>query len=621
MSGLRLPAALLSIRAKRAALGVGLVLLIALLILGAFPWGALKGPIERRLSAATGKPVTIASMTRRDWFSFNPVIEFRGISIPQPGWAGPGKLAAIDRATIRFGAFGVLLGQFNPPAITIERGSIDLIRRADGTTNLGGRGGGGGRAMSLSELTVRDLTVRYRDAVQDRSALVTLRSDANGVRVMGSGMVTGAPVQLEFKGPAVAAGAGKPWPFNARIAGGIALDIAAAGRMDAPLDLQHMDLTLRAKADDLKRIDAVIEAGLFGTKPVALNATVRRDGGIWTIRRLAGTIGQSDIAGNLTVKKHDGRVRLDGRVVSQRLSFDDLSSVAGDAKAAALERAEGLKIVPNTRISLAKLGETDGRIVADIRNVVSSRRPSAIKGVKAVLTIERSRVDVSQLTVRLTRGAITGRAVIDQRDGRKMPLVTLDLRLEGTTLATLAGDGGGVDAPVRGRVLLTGAGDTIREAVGRSTGRVGLAAQNGVLPARIAAALGFDAGGALTKGDDENARLRCVVAAIDVRDGLGQFDPLLIDTTLSGTRGSGTVRFPQEALAVTLTGAPKRNSLIRLPGAVTVSGTIRNPQIVVPKQVKSAGNVLKALGRAIGGKQGPLATDADCGGLAVTALR
>ena len=46
----------------------------------------------------------------------------------------------------------------------------------------------------------------------------------------------------------------------------------------------------------------------------------------------------------------------------------------------------------------------------------------------------------------------------------------------------------------------------------------------------------------------------------------------------------------------------------------------RDPQVVVPREVKSVGNILKGLGRAITGRQGPLATDADCGALSRRAI-
>ena len=67
--------------------------------------------------------------------------------------------------------------------------------------------------------------------------------------------------------------------------------------------------------------------------------------------------------------------------------------------------------------------------------------------------------------------------------------------------------------------------------------------------------------------------------------------------------------------AGTLTGAPKRNSVLRLPGSVSALGTIRDPSIMIPREVKSLGNVLKSVGRALKGKQGPEAADADCAAL------
>ena len=69
-----------------------------------------------------------------------------------------------------------------------------------------------------------------------------------------------------------------------------------------------------------------------------------------------------------------------------------------------------------------------------------------------------------------------------------------------------------------------------------------------------------------------------------------------------------------------MSGAPKRDSLLRLPGSVIVAGTIRDPALTVPSTVKPLGNVLKGLGRAISGRQDPLAADADCGALSRQAI-
>ena len=125
---------------------------------------------------------------------------------------------------------------------------------------------------------------------------------------------------------------------------------------------------------------------------------------------------------------------------------------------------------------------------------------------------------------------------------------------------------------------------------------------------------------ALLAGESERARLRCVVVGLKVTDGLGHAAPMIVDTSASQLRGTGTVRFPAERLDMRLTGAPKSDGLLRLPGAAFLTGTLSAPEIVVPAQVKSVGNVLKALGRAITGKQEPRAGDADCAALSARVL-
>jgi hypothetical protein len=193
--------------------------------------------------------------------------------------------------------------------------------------------------------------------------------------------------------------------------------------------------------------------------------------------------------------------------------------------------------------------------------------------------------------------------------------------LRGSSIAAIAGGGDSdVDGRVDGRIRLTGRGSTIREAVGRSTGTIGIVARDGALPAKLAAMLGFDVGKSFFTDDDARATLRCAVVRLDVRDGHGAISPMIVDTSRSQTRGVGSVSFPSESLAITLTGAPKGGSVLRLPGSIAMTGRIREPQVTVPREVKSFGNILKGLGRAITGRQGPEASDANCAGLSARVM-
>ncbi|MES2337973.1 MAG: AsmA family protein [Pseudomonadota bacterium] len=600
--------------------GIALILVAALAIVAvaAFPVGMLKGRAEASLSERFGRPVTIGSLERSPAFSFTPTISARDIRIPQAEWAGTGDLARIATLSVRIRAFSLLTGRVDPQDITASRVRLNLVRAADGRENWRTTRDESDRgATRLDGLTVRDAIVSYRDAKQDRRFLLSLTADAKGLDARGSGVVRGAPVRIAIGGPAIVAG-GKPWPFQALI-DGPALAMSAKGTMDAPLDTDRMTLRITARASDLKLIDAIVEAGLFGTQPVRLSANVRHDGPIWKIADLTGTIGRSDIAGDLTVDKTSGRTVLDGRIRSRALDFDDLADDRGLAAAAALERAQGLKLVPNTRVNIAKIDKTDGRIAFRVDRIVSAKRPSSLTSASGTLKIERQLLTIAPLTIGLPRGRIGGTVTVDQRGGRKVPVVTLALDIADSSIAALAGSGE-VSGRVDGRVRLTGTGSTIREAVGRSKGTIGLVARDGALPAKMAALLGFDAGRALTADDGARATLRCAVVRLEVAGGRGRFAPLLVDTSASQTRGTGGVSFPGEVIAATLTGAPKRDSILRVPGSVTAGGTLRDPRVTVPPQVRSVGNILKGLGRAISGKQAPTATDANCAALSRQAI-
>ena len=390
--------------------------------------------------------------------------------------------------------------------------------------------------------------------------------------------------------------------------------------MAALLDTRHMKARIATRATDLKLVDRIIEAGLFGTQPVDLAANVERDGDHWSIGNLAGTIGTSDIAGRATIIKAPAGTQLDASIHARRLDVEDLASDGGTAAAIALERAQGLRLVPNTRVNIGKVGLAKGRLVFQVDRIVSARRPSALVSAKGVLTIDGKLLTASPLELGLTRGAIAGTVTVDQRNNRAKPIVTLALDMRNSSIGALFGGDGKIDAPVEARVAVTGQGDTIREAVGNADGTIGLVARDGALPAKLASLLGFDIGRTLFAGDEDRAALRCAVVRLDMRQGMGTIAPLIVDTSKSQTTGRGTVRFPDEALAINLSGAPKGGSVLRVPGSITAAGSIRDPRVMIPREVKSIGNVLKGIGRAITGKNGPNATDADCGALSRRAI-
>ncbi len=611
-------------RGARIALLVVALLLAGLIILaGSFPVSWLKSGAERRLSDRVGSPVTIAAMERESAFSFSPIIQVRGLQIPQPDWAGPGNLASVEQVRLRINLFNMLLRKGAPHLVSAKGIRLNLVRDADRRVNWDrhrqDRKDDDGNTSGISATRIDDVIIDYRDAFQKRAFKISLAVDPRtGLTGAGTGTVDGAAVNVRLRGAPMIAG--KAWPFDAQLEGP-ALAMHALGTMAGPMRTDDMTFKVSARANDLKLIDRVIEAGLFGTQPLTLNAKVRHRDKTWSVADLRGTVGESHLIGKLTALKTDGRTKLDGDVRFLTLNFEDLADDAGNARGVALERAIGPRIVPNTRVNIRKIRKTDGRIAIRVDRVLSGRRPSSIKTMSATLNLDNRLLTVSALRIGLNQGVITGSAIVNQREDQPKPTVKLALDLRGSSISALAGGGSDsdVDGRVDARVRLTGVGDTIREAVGNANGTMGAVTRGGSMPTRLAGLIGFDVGKVLFANKDGREELRCGIIRLALKRGRGDVDLLLVDTSISQTRGTGHIGFPAEAFTISLTGAAKSKNALQLPGSVLLRGNIREPDIIVPEGTRSVGNIFKAVGRAIGGRN-KAATDANCAQLVAQTL-
>lgn len=604
---------------------IGTFAIILLIALAAFPWGVLRETIEHRLSKRLGRPAQIAVMERADRFSFHPEVIARSITIPQPAWAGKGDLARVAQARLQFNALSLLTGKMSVEAFDVDGMTLTLIRDKNGreSWNDGDTSDGDGQRPQFSRLKIANSRVLYRDAKRGRSFDLKVEADVRrGLAMRGTGQLKGNPVTVSVDGGPIAGdAASKTWPFRAQIKGE-AVGATFEGTMDRPLDVGHLTASATACANDLALLDVIIEAGLPGTQPVKLAANVRRDTPDWKIANLRGTIGRSDIAGNATIKKRDGRTRIDGEVTSRQFDFDDLASVAGKARGRAMEARFGDRLVPATAIDLKNVGKTDGKLRLTVGKLLWPGS-SPFRSLRATLMLERSHLVMDPLELGLTRGRFAGRLSVDQREGKSIassPMLNIAMNVRDARLMDFFPHAQ-IDGRLEGKLRLAGRGRTIRSAIARSNGVVALVARDGKIPARTASLLGQDVGRGILTGKDEMASLRCIIARLDVRNGVMRTNPVLIDTTRALTKANGTITLNDERMALALTGAPKTRSILRLDGSVPILGTIKQPSIVVPKETKSVGNVVKMVGRAIAGKQGPTASDTDCHAMAANVLR
>ncbi|PZO92107.1 MAG: AsmA family protein [Sphingomonas sanxanigenens] len=598
--------------------GIMLILLAALLAAALAPIGWLKPRVEKALSDSIGAPASIGAIERIDHFTLTPRIAIHDLAIAQPGWAGPGKLIEARTITIRLPLPPLIDRRVEPSEIAVDGLALNLIRDAGGRENWRRERkpeAEPGQPLRLETVRISNAAISYVDAKRNRRFNAQARFDRRGFLLGGTGAVLGAPVRIGVAGAPIGGGPAAPWPFAATIKGE-ALSMRASGVMDAPFDAAHMTVHVAASGQDLKYLDAIIEAGLPGTQPVTLSADARHDGRDWTVTHLAGTVGLSDLRGEVTVRKRDGRSIIEGRATSQRFDFDDLANARSRAIGAARRRKLGPRLIPDTAIDLKHMMHTDGHIDVSVARLLWAQ-PTPFVSLKTRIALDHGLLTVAPLTLTMPRGRLVGRMTVDQRRSDP-PVMRLDLAMRGATLASLAGESD-FSGELEARARLTGRGRRLRAAIGDSSGMVAITARDGELPARLASFIGMDIARGLIVSKDKVAGLRCLILRLDVANGLGRLNPLIIDTTRSQATISGTISLATEKLDGSAIGAPKKKSPLRYDKPLPFGGTIKNP-VAFPPRVKKEKMLLRLLGKAIAGGQSPLATDADCNGLIARAL-
>ena len=603
-------------RTHLALAGIAVVLVLGILFLGAVPASILRGVIVEKLQGASERDVAIGSVTRDSFFSYSPVITVHDLRVAQPRWAGDGDFIRLKSVYARLSVLDVLTGEVQPDRVRIDGLELALIRDENGRSNWDedetDDRDEDGNGPALTDLDVRQSRFSFTDHKRglDLAGPITVDSE-KGLRAEGKGTFLQTKASLSFTGGAITGiDPEADYPFEMAL-DSPALNLTAKGKMQGVLNTGLFTASLSAQAPTLKNLDRVIEAGLFGTQPIDLRATVRHEDKDWFVTKLDGSIGRSRLSGNADILKRDGRTKIDATIHATTLDFDDLADDAGLARAAALTRRIGPRVIPNTRINLSKMGPTDGQLDFTIDRLLS-RRDTVFRSLKGTLSLDHKLIQISDLVIRLKSGRMTGGVQVDHRSGA--PKFSTDLTLRGASISDLIGNGDIVTATMRGRIKLSGSGDTVREALEKADGKAAMVASGGSVRATAAHVLGQNLSGAVGKIiDDPKARvpLRCLVASFDAKNGVLNPAPLAVDTEISIGRGEGRIALDGETISLILRGGAKGKSALRIVDPIKISGTLTAPNVSVAGLGKaedaekpSLGDVLKVATKSIGSALG-----------------
>ncbi len=357
-----------------------------------------------RASGLLGRTITIESADI-DWGRVTHV-QLRNVVVANVDWAKDPHFLETRLVEFDLRLWPILWGDFDLPHLKIDRPKLFLERKADGATNwsFGAQPAVNVAAEvvapeerdempSIDDLEISDGTLTYTDPGR-KLALDGVLSFGLGEAVgqqaiafKGKGKLEGRDLDVSFAGGpfSMLRNSEQPYPLRLRIEYG-ATRVEVEGTAQDPIALQGTDLKLHLSGPDLADVFPVLGVPAPPTPPYKLSGRLRREGDVWRFEDFAGVIGDSDMAGTLSIDYGRERPLLAAKLKSKLLDFDDLGPLVGapprtegketasakqEQTAAALDRTDS--IFPDLPLNVDKLKIMDMDVALDAAKVRSEK--------------------------------------------------------------------------------------------------------------------------------------------------------------------------------------------------------------------------------------------------------
>lgn len=620
--------------------------LAVVLVLLVFGGAILRGPLERLASAQLERDVKIGRLDL-NVITLTPGVHVSDLKVANAVWVN-GKDGVSAPPMIDMGDLNVALrllplftGKVVLAELGIENSSVSLLRETGGRANWAFGSSkkaeepvSGATPLALpviEHLYVKNSRLELKDALSKITfdgGFVTEESNSRTgtpFSLSGKGMLNKQPFVLELQGGALASAiANQTYPFHLDIKHG-ATRITAKGQFIRPLDFGDFTAAMTLSGRNLADLYYLTGLALPATRAYDLKGELNRNGAVYTLDKLAGKLGASDLSGKLSVDTAGKRPMLTADLQSRLLDPADAGVVFGGATNDAGEVVAPRFILPDSPLELARLRGMDARVTYKATAVNVDSLP--LKQVDLTLALDAGKLTISPLAVTLPQGTVSGSLVID--GSKDVPAMDIDVKLSGARLEDFmakAGQPNAIEGPIVARVKMAGVGNSFHKAASTANGTAAVVIPHGQIRQAFAELLGINAArglGLLLTGDQKQIGLRCGIASFEAKDGLMTGQHIVFDTETVVAVGSGTINLADESLDLSLRGKPKEIRIGRLLTPIKVGGTLSDPslgvgitELGVQAGVATAiGAVLNPLAAIIPFLDAGLAEDANCGAL------
>ncbi|WP_448662799.1 AsmA family protein [Sphingomonas sp. CJ20] len=564
----------------------------------------LKAPFERIVAAQTHRDVKVAGDFQLYFAPFDVKFVAEGLSIANPAWAGAGNFLSAARIDARISTWSLVTGNRRVNWLGLRDGRLDLQWDKAHRRNSWTFSEEKGEPLDLPVIRralIQGTMVRYVDPRMQVQAAIRVHTVeakdtrfASSIGFDGNGTARGTPFSLS----------GALLTPNATITGGqnqlrlraqgVRTRVDVAGTLPGATEIEGARLRVDARGQNLADIFAVAGVAVPDTRRYRLTSALTKVGQEWRFTGLRGTVGESDLAGSLTVALGQPRLMLTAALETRTLDIVDAGPFIGydparleaQGAAGAITQVGGTpRLLPDAPLRVEALRNFDAKLTWNVRNVRADNLP--VSNIKLGLDLDNMLLKLSPLNFSLARGTVQSDIIIN---ARKQPVFTsYDIRLSPTPIGVLlAGFGleeSGTTGTLKARVQLTGSGNSVHDSLANANGRIAIILPKGQFWTRNVQLSELDIGTFVQKMFEqklkEPVQINCGLIGFSVRNGIAAADPILIDTQKNVMLGRGGFSFKNETLDLAFRADSKKFSLFAGQSPMGIGGYFAKPKIDV----------------------------------------
>ncbi len=579
-------------RYRRLTIGL-LALLVGLLFL-LWDWNWFKGPIERRVEAATGREFRIEGDLDVELHWSRPTIVANDVMLGNAAWSAEPEMFRVGQARIQWAVWKLLAGDVVLPRIDLRAPALRLERSADGDGNWRFRYDPEAQPdyPQIGQLQIVDGRIRILEPTYDTDIDVAVASEPVGddgtsrLRVDGKGSYRAADFSLEghIGSPLQFLAADASYDVDLRARAG-ATRAHAFGALPLPVRPDDFAIGFELAGADMAQLYPLLGLAIPKTPPYRLEGRLERRGQVWHYREFSGVVGDSDLAGDASVDPSRERTLLTAVLVSRKVDFDDLAgfiggtprSGEGDAAVGAVP-GDPSRVFPAREYDVAKLRAMDADVRWRVARLESPKLPLDSMDAHARLVDGDLRLDPLEFGV--AGGEIRSTVHLDAR--QSPILAEVDLRARRLDLHELAKLG----APesqgrIGGRIQFSARGNSVAALMASADGEAQLGMGRGRISNLLLELAGIDIYEALKfmLGKDRVIPIRCAYADLAIADGVAASRQTAFDTTDTVLFVEGDVDLGEERFDLRLKPRPKDPSPISLRSPLRLTGDLKHPKV------------------------------------------